>query len=406
MNILFVHQNFPGQFRYLAPALAARGDQVVAMGMRDFAGAPGIRFVRSRVDIAGVRGGHPWTRDLDAKVIRGQASLAAARALDAEHFVPDIIIAHPGWGESLFLKEIWPRARLGLYCEFHYAATGADLGFDPEFPVVDPIEAACRISLRNLNSLLHIQIADQGISPTYWQASRFPGPFRQHITVVHDGIDTDAMRPDSGMTLCLGDSLSLGPKDEVITFVSRNLEPYRGYHVFLRALPELLARRPRAHVLIVGGDATSYGAPPPEGKTWKGLFFDEVRDRIDQSRVHFLGRVPYGQYRALLQRSSVHVYLTYPFVLSWSLMEAMAAGCAIAASDTAPVREMIRDGETGRLFPFFAGGALVEQVCALLDSPDERKRLGANARAFVRDQHDLRRICLPRQLAWIDKLAG
>jgi glycosyltransferase involved in cell wall biosynthesis len=406
VNVLFVHQNFPGQFRHLAPALVARGDRVAALHMNDAPAIAGVTLARSGPTARAAAVGHRWIRDLETKVIRGEASLAAARTLAASGFTPDVIVAHPGWGESLFLKQLWPAAKLGLYCEYYYRAEGGDVGFDPEFPVVDPIESGCGLQLRNANMLLHSAMADGAIAPTRWQADSFPAPFRERIAVIHEGIDTDLLRPGRAAALRIGDGPPLGPDAEVITFVARNLEPYRGYHVVMRALPELLRRRPKARVLLVGGDGVSYGAPPPDGGSWMSRFLAEVAGDIDRSRVHFLGRLPYAAYRALLQRSTVHLYLTYPFVLSWSLLEAMATGCAIVASDTAPVREAITDGETGRLVPFFDRQALVEAVCALLDSPADRARLGTAARAAVVARYDLRRICLPRQMDWIDALAG
>ena len=403
MNVLLVHQNFPAQFRYLAPALAARGDRVVALCMNDSAPLPGVETIRSRPGHTSASDGHPWTRDFDAKVIRGHAVLESARRLAAQGFIPEVIIAHPGWGESLFLKQLWPAARLGVYCEYFHGAPGSDLGFDPEFPEADPLEAACRQQLRNLPARLSFDTADAAMAPTHWQAGTYPETFRRRITVIHDGIDTRRIRPDPDVALQVG-TTTLRRGDPVITFAARNLEPYRGYHVFMRALPELLARHPAAQVLVIGGSGTSYGAPPPTGKTWQGVYFAEVSARIDRSRVHFLGQLPQAQFRAALQLSMVHVYLTYPFVLSWSLLEAMAAGCAVVASDTAPVREVISDGETGRLFPFFDGTALVGQIGALLASAGERQRLGAAARQHVVDTYDLESICLPQQLAWVDRL--
>ena len=413
MKILFVHQNFPGQFLHLAPAMAARGREVVALHVNAAAPLPGVRMIPYPVRPPERAGGpHRWLQDLDTKVIRGEAAWRAARALDAEGFRPDVIVAHPGWGESLFLKEVWPAARLGIYCEFYYRTVGADVDFDPEFRRDEP-EQACRLRMKNANHELHFPMAVAGLSPTQWQAQVFPSPFRERITVMHDGIDTDRVRPDPDAYLQLrtrqGQDLTLRAGDEIITFVNRNLEPYRGYHVFMRALPALLRARPRARVMIVGGDDVSYGAQPPRGpdgqrRTWKQIFLSEVADELDLSRVHFLGRIPYGRFVSLLQLSSVHAYLTYPFVLSWSLLEAMSAGCAIVASDTAPVREAIVDGETGVLVDFFDGGALVREVCALLEDPARRARLGAQARAHAQDTYDLRRHCLPGQMAWVDAL--
>ncbi|MGZ5051296.1 MAG: glycosyltransferase family 4 protein [Methylobacter sp.] len=408
MNILFIHQNFPGQFKFLAPALVEQGHNVVAMILQkiDVSEWQGVKLVSYGVKRGTTPNVHPWVSDFETKTIRGEACFRAALNMKAQGFYPDVIIAHPGWGESLFLNEVWPQAKLGIYCEFFYHPKGADVGFDPEFPSKDEGDV-CRLRLKNLNNLLHFEAADAGISPTYWQASTFPEPFRSKITVVHDGIDTEAIAPDPNVRLTLNDSIALTKTDEVVTFVNRNLEPYRGYHVFMRALPEMLARRPNAWILIVGSDDVSYGARPESDLTWKEIFAREVRPKIsdaDWSRVHFLGNVPYQHFIPLLQLSTVHVYLTYPFVLSWSLLEAMSAGCAIVASDTQPLREAIRHDETGRLVNFFDPAGLANTVCDLLDDPAARQRLGTNARAFAQANYDLKTVCLPKQLQWVQEL--
>ncbi len=415
MHILFVHQNFPAQFKHLAPELARRGHRVLAMTMRRVEAGlwQGVRIVPYGTARGSTPGVHPWVQDFETKAIRGEACFRAALALQREGFAPDVIVAHPGWGESLFLKQVWPRARLGIYCEFFYSAQGADTGFDPEFAASDPTADACRLRLKNLNNLLHFDVADAGISPTQWQASTFPLPFRDRIAVVHDGIDTNVVAPRPDASLTLNGSQPLHAGDEIVTFVNRQLEPYRGYHVFMRALPTILRRRPQARIMIVGGDGVSYGAAPDPQRhgqrSWKQIFADEVRPQVpdaDWARVHFLGNLPYAQFIALLQLSAVHVYLTYPFVLSWSLLEAMSGGCAIVASDTAPLREAIVAGETGRLVDFFDPSGLAQQVCELLADPAARAGLGRRAREFAREHYDLQRVCLPRQLDWIQALAA
>ena len=417
MNILFIHQNFPGQFKFLAPALVSQGHTVRAMTMqateaKTWEGVELIRYGANRGTSPNI---HPWVSDFETKTIRGEACFRAALKLKAEGMNPDVIIAHHGWGESLFLKDVWPHAKLGIYCEFFYHPQGADVGFDPEFPAKDEGDI-CRLRLKNLNNLLHFEVADTGISPTHWQASTFPDPFRSKITVVHDGIDTEAVAPNLQTNLTLkkssGEAIGLTRADEVITFVNRNLEPYRGYHTFMRALPAILRRRPHAKILIIGADDVSYGARPDAAKygnkKWKDIFIEEVRPQIsdaDWARVHFLGSVPYQHFIPLLQVSTVHVYLTYPFVLSWSLLEAMSAGCAIVASDTQPLREAITHDETGRLVSFFDAAALADEVCGLLDDPAARARLGAAARLFAQENYDLKTVCLPKQLAWVASMA-
>ncbi len=413
MEILFIHQNFPGQFRHLAPALATRGHRVTALCMKKECPATwnGVSMVSYGVARGSTKGIHPWVGDFETKVIRGEACFRRAlRLRDQEGYSPDLIIAHPGWGESLFLKDVWPKAKLAIYCEFFYTPEGADVGFDPEFPQEDA-GSRCRLRMKNSNSMLHFDIADAAISPTAWQASTFPEPFRSRITVVHDGIDTATLTPDPDVTLTLrtkaGVKIRLTREDELITFVNRNLEPYRGYHIFMRALPELLRRRSNVRVLIVGGSEVSYGARPKQGGSWKQIFIDEVRPQIsdtDWQRVHFLGKVPYDEFVKLLQLSTVHLYLTYPFVLSWSLLEAMSAGCAVLASDTEPLREVITHDKNGRLVDFFDTRAIVEQICHLCDNPALRERLGRAARELATNQYDLKTICLPRQLEWVESL--
>lgn len=408
-DILFIHQNFPAQFRHLAPALVQKGHRVVAMTMQkvQIREWQGVKLVPYRVQRSSTPGIHPWVSDFETKTIRAEGCFRAALQLKAEGYTPDVIVAHPGWGESMFVKEIWPDATLGIYCEFYYRFRGADVGFDPDiYPASDEGEA-CRIYLKNINNLLHFEVADAGISPTYWQAGTYPESFRSKISVVHDGIDTDLILPDPAVKLTLNEGIALTRNDEIITFVNRNLEPYRGYHIFMRSLPEILRRRPKARVLIVGGSDASYGAAPKNGKKWRDIFASEARQQIpdkDWERISFLGNIPYPSFISLLQLSTVHVYLTYPFVLSWSLLEAMSAGCAIVASNTQPLHEAIKHNETGRLVDFFDVTGLANEVCALLDDSAARRQLGVNARAFAQANYDLKRVCLPRQLAWVEDL--
>ena len=408
MRILFVHQNFPAQFKYLAPTLASH-HQVFALAINKnvpeyWQGVRVIHYLPKRNSSTEI---HPWLKDFESKVIRAEGIFNAALKLKNEGFTPDLIIAHPGWGESLFLKDVWRTAKLVMYCEFFYQGQGADVHFDPEFLNTDP-EYPCRLRLKNINNLLHFEQVSAGIAPTHWQASTFPEPFRSKISVIHDGINTNIAVPNPNVTLSLnthqGTALTLSRKDEIITFVNRNLEPYRGYHIFMRSLPELLRRRPNARVLIVGKDGVSYGNPAPEGQTWKQLFFSEVAHQIDLSRVHFLGTLQYPVFLKLLQLSTVHVYLTYPFVLSWSLLEAMSCACAVVASDTQPLHEVIIPNKTGQLFNFFDVQGLVDNVCELLDQPEKRAELGNNAREFVKDNYDLQSICLPKQIAWVQNI--
>jgi len=405
MNILFIHQNFPAQFKHLAPELAKdSSNRVVALTMRKDLPSPwgGIEVVPYSVDSIPKPNSNPWLSDFEVKTIRAEACFHTSAKLAKEGFTPDVIIAHPAWGESLYLKELWPKAKLAIYCEFFYQSSGLDVGFDPEFQGINPQDIH-RFSLKNINNLLNMQIADAAISPTQWQASTFPQEFQKKITVIHDGIDTDIVRPNLDAKFDLSGVGTLSKNDEIITFVSRELEPYRGYHIFMRSLKELLKKRPNARVLIVGGDGVSYGRKPTNGSSWAETFAREVRPFMNDSewsRVHFLGKIPYNRFLQVLQISTVHVYLTYPFVLSWSLLEAMSTGCAIVASATGPVEEVMTNEKTGLLTNFFDINQLVTSIIRLLDDAPLRTLLGEAARTKVVQEYDLRTNSVPLQLKW------
>lgn len=406
MQILFVHQSFPGQYVHLAPALAARGHDVVALttAAAPASIAPGVKIVRYAIRRGNTPGMHRWAAEFETKILRAEAAARVAHALKAQGFMPDVICAHPGWGEAMFLKDVWPRAGLLSYCEFYYKAEGSDVDFDPEFSAPS-VETNARLRAKNACNLLSLEAADWCVSPTEWQRSLFPHWVQPRISVVHDGIDTEVARPDPEARFLLEDAgIELTSGDEVVTFVSRNLEPYRGYHVFMRALPELLRERPSARVLIVGGDKVSYGAPPSGEKSWKEIFLAEVAADLDLSRVHFLGTLPYPRLLNLLQVSAAHVYLSYPFVLSWSLLEAMSIGCLVVGSRTAPVEEVVRHGENGLLVDFFDPPTLARTIASVLANPEAYVPLRKKARSHVIERYDLRSTCLPRHIALVESL--
>jgi len=402
VKILLVHQNFPGQFLNLAPALAARGHEVTALTDEGNQRPSPVRTLRYKAPPKEITVSHPPGRVYAEMSARGLSVARAARVMRDRHgYVPDLVFGHSGWGETLFLKEVWPSARLCIYAELLYRSRGHDVGFDTEF-AGDPEEARLGTVPRSAHLVQAIVQADAALSPTRYQATSFPPELRSKITVIHDGIDTDRLRPDPGAVLELPGLPRLAAGDEVLTYVGRSLEPYRGFHVLMRALPAVLAARPQARVVLVGGDGTSYGAGPKDAASWKVKLLAELGPRLDPGRVHFPGRIPYGAYMRLLQVSRAHAYLTYPFVLSWSLTEAMSAGCQVIASDTEPVRELIADGVNGRLVPFFDLPAWEAALIRALGPDPEAARLGAAARQTIVDGYDLRRICLPKLIAWVE----
>jgi len=403
MRYIFIHQNFPGQFRHLAKVLADDlGNEVVGVGeARNLKGRPAlhprIRVLSYQPHGTGHKDTHHYLFDFEGHVRRGQSVVRLLMKLrDDEGFQPDVVIVHPGWGEGLFLKDVFPHAKVIQYCEYYYQNQGSDMGFDPEFPTT--LDDKFRIRIKNSTQLHSLIDCDQGISPTNWQRSRYPVEFQSKITVVHDGIDTDHVKPDASAWVEVNGALRLRAGDEIVTYVARNLEPYRGTHTFIRSLPYLQALRPNARVIIVGGDDVSYGRRLPQGQTYRKHYCAEVQNQVDWQKVHFVGKLPYADYLKVLQVSAAHVYLTYPFVLSWSMLEALSAGCLVIASDTAPVKEVIKDGVNGLLVNFFDPEGLANKIADSLADHDRCKRIRDRARQTVVEAYDLRTVCLPRLL--------
>jgi glycosyltransferase involved in cell wall biosynthesis len=392
MKFLFVHQNFPGQYRHLAAHYAAQGGhQVVALGEKANVlrqrQPPGVHLMG--YELPELATPDPFNASVLKAIHRGKRVAAGLLQLRRQGFYPDVIFAHLGWGEALFLKDIFPKARVLLYCEFFYRAQGGDMGFDPEFPV--NAEKVLRLRVMNAPLLMALDASDWGHAPTRWQQKQFPAAYAERTSVIHDGIDTDVVTPAAERR-----------EDELITYVARNLEPYRGFHTFMRAIPEIQKRRPNARIAIVGGDDVSYSPRLPAGETYRTKLLREIEGKADLSRIHFMGRIPYADYVALLQRSSVHVYLTYPFVLSWSLLEAMSAGCLVVGSRTAPVEEAIRDGENGLLTDFFSAEEIAARVDQALSM--DSKLMRERARLTILERYDLKRVCLPAQLGLVERL--
>jgi glycosyltransferase involved in cell wall biosynthesis len=375
--------------------------RVAAIGGQTSRFIKGVRLFKYALASPDVSSTHPFARRFDLECHRAEQVLYALTNLKSSGFIPDVIVAHPGWGETLPIRSIFPKARLIIYCEFFYGSADRDVGFDPEFPAIG-MDGHVSLHLKNAATLLALAECDSGIAPTHWQRSTFPDIFQEKIAVLHEGVDTATVKPAPKASYRLPSGELLTTKHEVVTFVARNLEPLRGYHVFMRALPRIMAERPNARVLLIGGNGTSYGARPPGGTTWQSLFLDEVAGQIDRKRVFFLGHLAYEDYLRALQISSAHVYFSYPFVLSWSLLEAMSAGCAVIGSDTAPVRELLND-QNGIRVPFFDVDQLARRVVEALADHNKFLKIRAAARQTILDKYDLTRTCLP---ALVDFICG
>ena len=471
MKVLFIHQNFPGQYLHLAQHMRSiGGHEIIGLGeavnIKRRGSLYGITTIGYPTPEPAGEKTHHYLQSTEAAVRRGQAVARALINLREKGFTPDVISVHPGWGEGLFIRDVYPNTPVLMFCEYFFQAGEADLQFDPEFPY--SLDWCFSVRIRNAAQLLSLPSANACISPTQWQASRYPAFIRQSLQIIHDGIDTGYMHPDPATQLVIqplqkpgesrvitqgalvknapaqsgegkeeaanpkagnkdslsfvtkplvqeggtagpdeqpkGDPLVFSRGDKVITYIARNLEPYRGFHVFLRALPEVQRRHPDAHILIVGADGVSYSPALPGGQTYKEKYLAELGGALDLSRIHFLGRVPYIALRALFRVSSAHVYLTYPFVLSWSMLEAMSCESLLIASRTAPVEEVITHNENGLLVDFFDRDALVESLDKALASPAEFENVRKAARETVLQRFDLAG-CLMQQVALLQALA-
>jgi glycosyltransferase involved in cell wall biosynthesis len=405
MKILFVHQNFPGQYREIFQWLIAQGGhEIVFLTQRkDAKKVKGARIVQYAPHHKPAESAYAVTKYWEECCGNGLGAAFAAQKLDAEGFRPDIIVGHVGWGELTFFKEVWRDVPILGFFEYYFLASGGSVGFDPEFPA--SAHAPFLMHARNAVNFANIQTIDLGQSPTAFQRDTFPESFHPKIYVKHDGIRTDRLVPDPSVSLPLGRlGRSVTREDEIFTYMARNMEPTRGFHKFMRALPHILEARPNARALIIGGNEVSYGKASAAKGGYRAEMEREVGDRVDWSRVHFLGKVPYAAYQQIIQVGRCHVYLTVPFVLSWSCMESMSMGATIVASDTAPVREVITHGETGLLVDFHDHEALARQVVEVLARPADFAEIGPAARRLMVEEYDFETVCLPEHIRQMNSL--
>lgn len=435
MKILVIHPLFPAQFKNWVIEATKQGHEVVALAampqVKD--GWHGVRVLQYPVSQPPIEYViHPWAADMEAKIRYGAAVFAAAMELKKQGYRPDCVIAYPPAGQALFIKDVWQDVPLGIHCEMFFRPTGQWIGFDQDFEQNLEIfgEFSAQIYLSNTASLMQLERADAGLSPTRFQANSYPVEFQPKISTIHEGVNSLVFVPKKEISATFftvgadcphipGDrplsekdgakQITFNKEQEIITYTCRSFEPHRGFHSFCRMLPELLAGRENAQVLIGGADTLRYSMPPGVGANWRLIFWSEIADKLTPeqvARVHFVGTLPLKQYIHFLQLSSVHIYLSYPLVVSSSLLEAMSCGCAIVAADIAPVRDMIENGENGVLVDFFDYQTLADRTAFILKSQSTREQLGLNARKYIRQNYDLHKCSLPKLIKWTEKLAN
>lgn len=403
MKFIFIHPNFPAQFRYLAEFLGKNKKNRVKFltaNPRPEWEIPGVEKVvfketpvSEAIDTQGLK-------NLAIVYDRAQSVAKALMTIRQEGFIPDIIIGASGWGSTLFAKDVFPESVLLGYFEWYYDIRSPNVHFGRKTP--PSLGMRMELRDRSLSILSDLAACDHGICPTQWQKAQFPKEFHHKLSVIHDGIDPGFFKPDTESKPLKLPNLDLSHAKEIVTYTARGFEPYRGFPQFIESIPPLLEKRPDAHVVIVGEDRICYGPKLPEGQTFKKMMLEKVD--LDPKRVHFVEPLPYGQYRQVLQASTVHVYLTVPFVLSWSLLEALSCGCLVVASDTPPVREVIQDGVNGILVNFFDSRKIAEKVAACLDYPSFMENIRANARKTVEERYALNNM-LKAQINILKELA-
>lgn len=381
MKILFIHPNMPGQYKHLCRAFADDpNNTVVFITKPRNLEIPNIHKVEYKVPREPSSQTHRYLIGTERSILQGQEVWRVCKQLkDKEGFIPDVICAHPGWGDTLFIKDVYPHTPVLSFFEFYYHAHGSDVNFDPASP--SDFDDEARVRVKNITNLLSLESSDWGISPTFWQQVQHPEEFRHKISVLHDGIDVNTCQPDPNATLTLSSGHTFKKGDPVVTYIARNFEPYRGFPTFMEAAEIIQRERPDAHIIAVGADEVSYGRKLPKGQTWRHIMMEKVK--LDMSRIHFPGYMAYAQLLNLFQVSAAHIYLTYPFVLSWSALESMACGVAMVSSNTQPIHEVMTHGENALLADFFSPQEVAQHVLTILADKDGMHDMRRKARETV-----------------------
>ena len=394
MKIIFIHPNFPAQFRHLAYALGQNPRHMVLFvtsNPRPEWEIPGVqKIIYKSPQKEPFSANDNTNNDL---INEGRAVLETLLQLKKQGVKPDLIYAHSGWGTTFFIKDVFPHTPFLGYFEWYYNPHGKDMTFGNSKVTVSK---ATTLRLKNLPILNDLLSCQAGTTPTRWQFMQFPELFHHKLHIIHDGINTSFFKPGNRDLTSL--NLDIPEDASIVTYATRGMEPYRGFPQFIESIPYILKENKKCHIIIAGEDRVCYGTPRKDGKTWKTFMLEKVP--LDSTRVHSVGSLPYGKYLKLLQASDVHVYLTRPFVLSWSMLEAMSCGCVVVASDTEPVREVIKEGVNGFLTDFFNPEQIAHKVLSVLSYPSFVKQISSNARETIINRFSLQKL-LPAHLKLI-----
>jgi glycosyltransferase involved in cell wall biosynthesis len=395
MHILFVHQNYPAQFGHVAAYLHRRhGHRCTFISRQPPSRSPEIERIQYSLEGGATERNHYCSRTFENTVWHAHGVYRALQ--ERPDLRPDLIVGHSGFGSTLFLRELYPETPIVNYFEYFYRPRNSDMDFRPEFPSTEMNRL--RSYARNAMLLLDLENCTAGYAPTRWQRERLPSAFHDKVEVIFDGVDTSIWKPMPGLPRRLEDpALELPAGQKIVTYATRGMESMRGFDVFMEFARRLSAQRSDVQFVIAGQDRVCYGG---DAAFTGGLSFKDwilSRATFDLSRFTFLGLVPPTTLARLFNLTDLHVYWTVPFVLSWSLMNALACGAPVLASGTEPVREMIDDGVNGLLVDFHDIDAMLDRAHQVLDHPADFGHLRQAAAARIAERYSLD-VCLPRML--------
>ncbi|MBY0587869.1 glycosyltransferase [bacterium] len=400
MHVLFVHQNFPAQFGHIASYLVRNhGFECTFVSERPPGNEGGIRRLQYKLHGGATKSTHYCSRSFENFIWHSHGVYETMKANPDVR--PDLIVGHSGFGSTLFLADLY-QCPIVNYFEYYYRSTQSDMDFRKEFPTTE----LDRLRVRGRNAMLlsDLENCDAGYSPTRWQRSLFPATYRDKIETIFDGIDTTLWKPRrEGETLETLGGQTLPKGKKIVTYVSRGFESMRGFDIFMKIAKRIYQDRSDVHFVCVGSDRVCYGG---DNRHIQASSFREhvlSQDSYDLSRFLFTGMLPTRDLAMLLAHSDLHIYLTVPFVLSWSLMDSLASGCTVLASATPPVQEMIEPGVNGLLADFYDVDSFVRQAHEVLNDPASYRSLGQRGVEMVERDYSLTQV-LPRMLGLYDRV--
>ena len=382
MHLLLIHQNFPGQFRDLAPAWLASGHQVTAIGSTSAAPTGhqwhGLQYLQYRFE------------EKPSHLERGSAVAKLVQQLIEQDHPPDLVMSHSAWGESLCLRRVCRDVPWISYPELWGNPRSLGFGFDQSLDGLTP--EATRFSSANLITELALLQSSASVVASRSQLLSFPKSLQHRLTLQPEGVDLQRIKPDASACLTIPKmGLEFRAGQPLVTFISRHLEPLRGLRQMLMAWPLVSQTIPEAQLLLVGGKGQGYSLQRPKGQNHLEDALNNLPDTTNRRTIHCLGRLPYEEMLTLLQCSACHVALSYPYTLSWSVLEALSCGVPVISNPDSPISVELGDdaNKALALVPFDDIASLSLKTIELLQHPQRARAMGAAGRSWIEQNASL-----------------